>query len=257
MPPRTGYVLPFAARLGAGQVFSAARAVEVRCTPRGESHPADRAANALRVFADLAATGALAGAGIRPADSFLVAEPGRWRNDPPSALFTAALIDESSAVVLANLLLACVNEYPLASVTMSGPADSATEVLRTDPDEVFDYPARYDPLPFAIEDEQPSGDSFAITAEFVAPPTDATVEQLRTELNRWVSAVQLGAYAIAPDSPAESHVETEDDALVAFDTTIEWGFSNLRADTACLDGLVNLFAAFHFRVQPLTHWRIS
>src|SRR5262249_11907784 len=128
---------------------------------------------------------------------------------------------------------------------------------RIDADEICAYPARFRQTPFVLEDEQPEGDSFAITAEFLTPPDDSTVNRLRTQLERWFVAVNLGAYAVAPIPPAESYAETADDALAAFGTTIDWGFFNLRADTACLDGLVNLFAAFHCREKPLTSLRIS
>lgn len=256
MLPRTGYVLPFPVRLGRGRVLSAGGPVEVRGILRGPPRAPDRALAALRTFADLASTGALAGAGVLPAKSLLVFDPDGAGMHPLHCVFPACAVDEAAAVVLTHLLLGCGDDYPLAGLSIAAPGTEAGETLATNPDELSDYPARCRP-PFTVEDEEPDGDSFGITADFVAPLDEVAAARLRAELDRWFAAVTAGAYAVAPSSPSESYVETDDDAFVAFDSTAEWGFFNLRAATACLDGLVNLFAAFHDRVQPLVRLRIS
>lgn len=254
---RTGYHLPFSVRYSPGGLLASGGTVAGRGGLRGPVTDPGRAARALQTFADLAATGALAGGTIPPATSALSYDPAQTLLNPLRFDWPVCRVDEAAVVVLANLLLACGEDYPLGGLDLVSGGAPATAELTTDPDEDADYPAAYPNLSFEVEDEQPDGDSVAITAEFRGPLPDEVVGRLRGELGKWFAAVNAGAYAVAPIPPAESYAETDDGAFAAFDATAEWAFWNLRADPACLHGLVNLFAAFHDRVRPLARLHIA
>ena len=51
--------------------------------------------------------------------------------------------------------------------------------------------------------------------------------------------------------PTSSYVELAQQDVIAFGTTIEWGILKLRADPDSTAAVVNIFAAFHERCQPL------
>jgi hypothetical protein len=257
MIPRTGYRLPFPTSVSPGLLLSKGQAIEIEGTlTRIPADPAQGIA-AWHTFVRLAETGALAGESIRPDLSWITAEALRTDLASFGATCTACAVDESAAIVISQMFAACGEAFPVSRLTLAGPGSPAVRPIESAGDGSSDYPMIFKPLPFTWEDERSQGDCMGILAEFVSPLSTASAARLEADLNSWAAVVLAGGYALPPIPPGNSHLEVSEGAFAVYGSTVEWGFCKLRADPASVDGLVNLFTAFHRRIQPLTLLRFT
>jgi len=159
--------------------------------------------------------------------------------------------------VLAHLFLARREALPLQSLEVSVPGERAIQRLGYDPTRLSTYPKVYEKLPFILTNEEPESGGYTFTAELGQPLQAQNGQYLEYALKGWTEGVLAGGYGLAPIPPQESYVEPDSGPLTSFDTTVEWPVFKLRADPACLEGLINIFAAFHYRCQGLVSLTIS
>ncbi|SFM81048.1 hypothetical protein [Variovorax sp. OV329] len=247
----TGFSLPFQFRYSAlGAMAGQPLAIRVRVA---QPDPDGLVALTLRLFGQMALSGALGGGSVAPWDCTLALSvlPGR---DPGESVFRAQpcrLADEAW-VVLCHLLLRLHQRLPIRSVDVLAPGDASPRVLVTDAAEST-FPGVYGRLPFALEDRKPEGGGYSFYLRLESPLAPDSELRLNQALEVWVRAVLLGAYAMAPGDPARCYVEPDGKGVVSYGHVIEWAVFKLQADpVAALAGLVNLLACFHARCQPLS-----
>jgi hypothetical protein len=251
----TTYVLPFAVTYPGAGVLSSSRPVELRVRLGAGDGAAAR--QVVEVFTRLAATGALVGRDLDPASSGLVPAPPEQGAGQLRFPLLDCRVDDCALVVLAHLFLARSPELALRALEVATPGREPDQVLRFSRTGLATYPGVAQPLPFPLTDEDPEGGGYTFTAELLEPLRDRCRDALDAALTAWVEAVRAGAYALAPIPPRECYAEPLDAGVTSFGRTVEWAVEKVRADPACIGGLVNLFAAFHGRCQPLAGLLIS
>lgn len=247
----TGYSLPFQFRYSEPSAM-AGRPLAIRV--RAAQPDADGLiALTLRLFGQLALTGALGGTRVAPWDCTLAlaALPGR---DAGEAIFRAdpcRLADEAW-VVLCHLLLRLHQRLPIRSVDVLAPGDALPRVIIADAADST-FPANPPSLPFVLDDRQPEGGGYSFYIRLESPLAEANEVRLNQALDTWVRAVLAGAYAMAPGDPAQDYVEPSGRGVDSYGRVIEWAVFKLHADpVAAIKGLINLLAWFHVRCQPLS-----
>ena len=243
----TAYDLPFEVRCSRAPLLSSGGAVRVIVESEPESD-SKILATVLEHFGALSATGALAGEDIEPWNSGVqIGTPG----DGTGFELLNCHMDEQALIVLTHLLLARQEELLIRSVEVSLRGRPATRKLPTDSTSLSWYPDCYRSLPFKLIDEDPESVNYTFVIELREPLQASHGEYLEHALKRWTEAILAGGYGLAPIPPQESYVEPDDDCVTSFDTTVEWTIFKLRANPDCIQGLINIFAAFHHRCQNI------
>lgn len=249
----TDYDLPFEVRYSSGPLLTSGGSVGIIVEAESKGDSTILAA-VLGHFCALAATGALAGSDIEPSDSGLQIAA---MNQDTNYQLRNCRVDEQALIVLTHLLLARQDELLLLSVELSLQNSPATKTLLTDTTCLSWYPDCYQILPYELIDEEPESDTYTFVIELREPLQDANCEYLEKALKRWTEAILVGGYGLAPIPPQESYVEPSDDCVTSFDTTIEWTIFKLRANPECIQGLLNIFTAFHRRCQEIISVKIE
>ncbi len=256
---RTAYDLPFEIQYSPGPLLVAETPIQM--TARLKQHPvrdASALAEIIELFAILAGTGAFAGREIEPWESSLQLKSVSERNEATGRFeIESCKLDDSALVVLAHLLLARQEEILLTSLELLGQGFKAWHKLQYEPSELSDYPKTYGRLPFILSDENPQTGAYTFVAELMQPLKIEHRDWLENALQHWTLTILAGGYGLAPIPPQESYVEPIDDCVTSFDSTIEWTVFKLQADPACIEGLINIFAAFHYRYQRLVSLTIT
>jgi len=255
----TAYTLPFEVKYAPGPMFSSGGTIEVIADIKYRLGFDQKAAGQiLDVFTRLARIGALAGKDIEPWWAELQSELPRFSGGQEIYFtFLNCSVDERALVVLTHLFLARQKEVPLLSLELAPPTARAMQILQSDPSELSTYPEIYKRLPFTFENEEPESGGYTFTAELKQPLKAQYAETLQNALIFWTEAVLAGAYGLAPIPPEECYIEPYEEYVTSFGTTVEWTVFKVRADPACIDGVVNIFAAFHGRCQEILTLRIS
>ncbi len=255
----TAYDLPFEVRYSNEDIFSTGGVVHGTAKVRnGASVDSTPLPSTLDLFARLASTGALAGKDLSPAHSGLTFGPHSHAGGSLITFeFVGCRTDQRALIVLAHLCFGLQDVVRLESLEFSAPATRASRRLPLIPQGLSTYPEIYRPLPFAFEDEDPEGGAYTFSAELKEPLSEASAKALTESLNTWVEALLTGAYGLAPIPPQECYVEPQEEGLTAFGQTVEWTAFKVRADPSCVNGLVNMFAAFHHRCQEIRELTIS
>lgn len=255
----TAYDLPFEVRYSSQRMFSSDQSVDLICTLFSRPISAGNTISQIvELFEALGRTGALAGESIQPWKSELNIE--QLTNG--SGLLRKfrcieSQIDDNALIVLAHLLMARQEEIFLRSLEICVAGEIAKIRLHCDPNVLSTYPKTYGSLPFSLSDSEPESGAYTLTGELIEPLKPENAEELDKALRVWTRAVLAGGYGLAPIPPLESYVEPDDQYVTFFGSTIEWTIFKLRADPACLCGLINIFAAFHQRCQRLVSLTIS
>jgi hypothetical protein len=255
-PIQSGYSLPFEVRY-APRLFAGPDPVQIVFRLRGDSTPtAPLLAEVTEAFVQLCRTGALSGETRGDPSSVSMVLPPFIAGHHVSFSLTGATMDDRALLPFTHMLLARAPELGLEALEVFPSGATPHLRLMTESD-ISTYPPRSPVLLFPCEDEEPESGAYTFTAEMVSALRPRNREDLSAALAAWTVAVMGGAYGLAPIPPQESYVEPSDTGIVAFDETLEWTVFKVRADPACIDGLVNIFATFHTRNQPLTQLVIS
>jgi hypothetical protein len=255
----TGYSLPFAVRHSRPPLLSNGFRVQVRGKLRqvGKDAPA-ALSEVLNLFEQLAVCGALGGNGRKEEPSSMhVGRPVFQSELQFSASMESCCVDECALVVLCHLFLARREQLDLEWLEFSTALDPPDLLLQKDRDEESSLPGVVANLPFRLIDENPESGGYTFSAELGRPIEEHHVETLESALSIWVECVLAGAYAMAPFAPEDSYVETDSDEVTSFNSTVEWTVYKVRADPACIRGVVNIFAAFDRRWQAVRSLTIS
>lgn len=246
------YDLPFEVRYSPGRVFSCGGDVSIFVNVLEPSTNMNILAEIVRMFAALGKTGALSGAEIEPWKSeLMLSEASSAAARSNRFDFSYCLADERALSVLLQLLMAKRTVLALESVRISSQGRQPNIKLRQIPDLSTTLPEIFSHLPFLLIDENPESSGYTFTAELQRPLLPEQQRYLEEALRIWTTVVRAGGYEMAPIPPEESFVELVSDSVAVFDTTVEWGITKLRADPDCINGIVNIFGAFHTRCQPL------
>lgn len=254
-----GYAVPFAIELPNGLGFNRGGDVEIALEfTRVDRYCAHRLEMLLALFSRLAATGALAGKSIQPAASGFEFK-GLVRHDPLCfvASFGHVAIDDAALIVLVNLLVGARRRLALSTMRLNTHSNWRRESVAQSGELVPTYPEAFEPLPFPVEDEGPETDALLFDIEFQACPKPAAIVTLNSYFEVWASAVQHGAYALAPYPPEESHVESYADGFTAIGCRAERSYHKLRADDAAVAAALNMLSAFHRRFAPIASVRLA
>jgi hypothetical protein len=207
--------------------------------------------------ASLAATGALSGVDIAPGQSRLdLVRSEPIGGDNLRFVFERAEIAEEGLLVMVHMLFAVYKEAPFAAVEVITDSGAA-RFLQTGPKNTTSYPGRYARLPFALDDRKPEGGAYSLVIHLERPLEAPHEAWLNAALGVWIRSVRSGGYALAPLEPAESYVEPDSEAVTSYGETIEWAVFKVRADPACIDGLINICGAFDHRAQKIRSVQIE
>ena len=247
----TGYHLPFTFTHSDVTTMSG-RPISIRIRT-AVPDDAELVLGAVRLFTQIAITGALGGERLPPWDTAfsLVAQPS---NDDRDFLFlaTRCRVASEAWVVLCHLLLKVHQGVPIQTVEILVAGDTLPVTMIESDRSGSTYPGAYADLPFVLDDREPEGGGYSFFISLISPLTLENETILNKWLKAWEQAVLHGGYALAPIDPASDYVEPYGNGVDAYDTTIEWAFFKLRADpVAAINALVNLFACFHGRCQPI------
>jgi len=245
----TGYALPFRFVYTDGVLASDQRSyLHIRfADPQGE---ADVTA-AVDAFALLAASGALCGVSLAPANSTFKLRPETAPANELRWAIERTLLCPESLVVLAHLLYAAHERAGIDLVEVV--ADSGTEAaLHLAHDARFDssYPPMRASPGFAIDDDELEADAYSFEIELDKPLEPGNEQWLNTMLGAWARVVELGGFGAAPVEPRHGYVEP-DETVTTYAQTIEWALFKLRADEACIDTLESGLVSFHARCQTI------
>jgi hypothetical protein len=255
----TAYTLPFGVKYATAPIFSSGGIIELIADVKYQREfNRNAAGQILKVFTDLARTGALAGKDIEPWRSGLRSGSPRFSGGQEIYFtFLDCSVDDRALIVLTHLFLARQEGIPLLSLELAPPTGRASQLLQSDPSELSTYPEVYKRLPFTFENEDPESGGYTFTAELEQPLKEQHTETLQNALTSWTEAILAGAYGLAPIRPEECYVEPYEEQVISFGRTVEWTVFKVRADPACINGVVNIFAAFHGRCQKILNLRIS
>ncbi len=145
-------------------------------------------------------------------------------------------------VMLANAAMAAYARVPisrLAVVSRSG----AGQIMRRSASQVLRYPVQYECVPFQLHDEI-HGESCEIRVELNDAVGIKSEWWMNNFVDRWRACVLCGGYAVPGLSPEHCYVELNECRVTVYDSMIEWSVEKLRADPACVNGLVNGLIAF-------------
>ena len=254
---RTAFQVPFSVVHPETAFFSSGQplAVHIQLHPGAHASAVDRIFKTIGGFADLASTGALAGARIRPdrCELRLDSDP-MIRGDDLTFEFSRCLLDDRGLIVLCDLLLHKDLVEPIRSLSVLRSAVDRYSRLQSD--SYSTYPDAYQDLPFPTSDEEPESGSYSFSITLQRPLDTENRQYLQLAFSTWKYAVLRGAFALAPIPPEDNYVEP-DDPFVDFDETIEWTVFKLRAHSACISAIKNILGAFHYRCQQLSSLTIT
>jgi hypothetical protein len=255
---RSGYPLPFTVWYSDGQL---ARGGPIRLSFRAEA-PGDLEAlvSVGRTFAALAQSGALAAPNLPPWSAhFETTSEIVVRDDAVMIDVQRCRIPDESVVTLTHMLLKAHHTIPLQTVEILDGAQGARQKLRAGTNLHSTYPKVFPEMPFAIRDLQPETLSYTFNIDLQAPVDERNEQRLNAACQAWMRAILAGAYALAPIDPGSGYVEPIEDVVTAYGKTIEWAVLKLRgADpVAAIDGLLNIFGAFHVGCQSIAQLEIA
>jgi hypothetical protein len=254
---RTAFRLPFRAVHPAEGFFSGGEEVQLSLEFAADPTPTQVALadGLMRLFADFAATGALSGQRFAPHRSGVDVGLIEMRSSSVRVYSLGhCRIDDAAMVLLCDMLLRESVALSLRSFIVSNGGQGVD--LLQDPNSWSTYPARYTPLPFEVDDQEPESGAYTFVLDLAEPLKSAASSTLTAWLGLWTRCVMAGGYALAPISPKDNYVEP-DDSIVDFATTVEWSVFKLRAHPAAIDALVNLLACFSQEVQRVLRLAIQ
>jgi hypothetical protein len=255
----TAYELPFNVKYGGVFAFRGEGEIKGKIHQKSDG-PMNSGliSESLHLFCKLARTGALAGRLLSPSNSHM-SLVGSISTQGAELTFYLAYrsVDPGSLVVFTNLLLAIYKSARIEQLQLGAESAARSYALACDPQRKSTYPLVSEFLQFKVFDDEPEGGGYTFTAMLKNPMRPEHAEILLRNLTIWVESVRAGVYGLAPIPPEESYVETYEDALTYFDLSVEWSVLKVRADSACINGVVNIFGAFHDTCQELISLTIS
>ncbi len=213
-----------------------------------------------RTFSGLAQSGALAAPNLPPWNTqFEMTSEIVVSDRDVSFGVERCRIPDESVVVLTHMLLKVHHTIPLQSVEIVDAAQGQRQKLRAGTDRHSTYPKAFPEMPFAIRDLQPETLSYTFNVDLQSPIEEGSEQRLNAACLAWTRSILAGAYGLAPIDPSSGYVEPNEKFVTAYGKTIEWAVLKLRgADpVAAVDGLTNIFGAFHVRCQGIVQLEIA
>jgi hypothetical protein len=254
---QTAFALPFEVWFPDEPFFSSGGHVTVSVQSRDgvDSAAFDSIVEVMHLFVAFAETGGLCGSHLSPdRSSMKVPSYHASREGTLTFEFEECRIDDRALIVLCDLLLHKDRAPLVGSLSISRrqekrPAKPVTRGYST-------YPGLYRELPFAFLDCNPESGAYTFSAQLAHPLGDKARHELELAFGAWKDLILAGGFALEPALPEDNYVEP-DDPFVDFERSLEWTVFKLRAHSASIHAVVNLFAAFHYRSQPLTALTIA
>lgn len=252
----THYHLPFQFNY-CERVFSCGGEVQLVMRVENPNHmqPLQRI---VQSFSSLAETGAFSGYQIPPWESTMklgqmVSTSG---NELRFYMENCFLADEA-LIVLAHMLLTAHDSTPIEYIKIQSSLQRDQKILKLTSEDKTTYPRAYPHLPFVLSDHEPEGGGYSFLIDLEKPLEQKFEICLNKALGAWVDTVLNGGYVAFPMDPGRCYVEPDEKEVTAYENKVEWAIFKLQADQASLDGLINLFIAFHTRCQKIMHIDIS
>lgn len=196
-------------------------------------------------FLHLAKSGALCGGAIAPWTSGIVsADQTSQTNDGATWALRGVLIDDLSAVILAQLFLIVHRAYPIRRVIIHDASSSeALLEMRKTTDDTLVYPKIYAPLASRVVISPHYSEDITIEATFNGELSSDEAAIVRTRLEDCIAAMSIGCYPIAPLSPDYCGLEYGR-RMRFFEGQLDFALNSFNCHPDALNGLCNaLFSA--------------
>lgn len=206
----------------------------------------------------LATSGALAGELIQPWTSTI-----REWSQPliyDSAIewsLTSVTIDPQAWVMLAQMLLVDHKEHSIKCVEIVDPRSSQETIEVINSNQGFNpYSHSWRGINFKVDFYDDISKNFTVCVVFSRPLSESEQAFISDELFAWAPGLILGAYGVAP-VPPEKCIGFPDENIVFIDNELEWSFSNFKAHTGAIEGLINVFASVSEKVVQIVEFRVE
>ena len=253
----TAYQLPFKVEHSAAAMLLSGRPLSILVRTQAPDLEG-LVGEALRRFTRIAAAGAFGSRNLAPWHTDFVAL-AQSSGDPRTIVVRAdpCRVAPEAWIILCHLLLKVHRRVSIEAVEVLADMDAAPVSL-TQAAAESTYPSVFESLPFALHDTQPEGGGYSLFMTLASPLTANHEATLNDWLDAWVQVVGNGGFGLAPIDPTADYVEPYGEGVAAYDNIVEWAVFKLRADpVAAIDALLNLFACFHRRCQPIRSLEIG
>jgi hypothetical protein len=209
-------------------------------------------------FLLMANSGALAGESIEPWNS----EIGDWsdplvQNYKMEWSLSSVRIDPQAWVMLAQMLLDDNEKYIISRIEILDPqCIEETVTLVTHAPRANPYPGVWKGIKFSIDIDDDVYQNFTVYVTFSRELTEEEQAVIDELLSSWAPGPMVGAYGVAPILPSKC-IGFPDEKIVFIKNQLEWAFSDFRAHTAALDGLINVFASISETIVPIVEVQIA
>lgn len=250
----TPYFLPFKVFVTEPPLMSVPSKVIVRFASELNDITIQKAQETLNVFVKACQAGAMAGDSYEPLRSSaqIVGSPQIFKDEIVWEL-NPVNIDELSVIILIHMFGSfAYHIQPIISLTLQprGRISSLIPFRHIEGERVT-HPRAYAKLPFKLNKEWvPAPGSVTFVANFEKELSDDFLSKLRSALLAWARVAQYGGYAGPPLELHKSYIIPEEDFRL-LGSEVEWGLQKIFTPESCIDGLINVFVAFHYRVLPL------
>jgi hypothetical protein len=206
----------------------------------------------------LATSGAMSGNTISPWLSSIENKVNPSINEKSIEwVLTSCNLDESSLVILSQMLLSIQKECSIKEIKFSRQDGSkTTRQLISNSKELDPYPGLWPEPTFKLDISSDISSSILVQTTFSNPPDKDSQENIEAELFSWAAGIVSGAYAVAPLAPDACLADPEDDVSF-FDRFMEWNIDRFSAHPSAINGLINVFVSISENIAALDELHIE
>ncbi|MBW2737518.1 MAG: hypothetical protein JRE64_01445 [Deltaproteobacteria bacterium] len=205
----------------------------------------------------MGSSGALSGESIEPWNSEIRGWSGPViQNHKMEWRLSSVRIDPQAWVMLAQMLLDDNEKYRIDRIEVLDPQClEETVTLVTHVAGANPYPGAWKGIKFSIDIDDDLYQNFTVYATFSRELTEEEQVLIDELLSSWAPGPMVGAYGVAPIPPSKC-IGFPDEKIVFIENQLEWAFSDFRAHTGALDGLINVFASISETIVPIVEVQI-
>jgi|GEM_PF-5295595 len=222
------------------------------------SSRADSIDSTVLPFLLMGTSGGLAGSSIEPWKSTVKDWSGPSIHD--SAIewqLKSIRIDPQGWVMLAQMLLVDHEDHLIERIEIRDLVDPSSLVKVITGQKGFNpYPRAWSGIRFLLGNSRDISKSFTISAYFSRSLSEDEQALITEELQAWAPGLVFGAYGVAPIRPDEC-VAIPDEEIVVIGNHMEWTFSNFKAHSSAIEGLINVFASVSEKYVPVSELRVD